>query len=283
MLHKILFTLVFSLIFGSSLPALDKPYVALKCRSGGMFSIFNDVLRLVDMYDKGVYSGVAVKFDQAGFYYDIDKGDNWWNYYCEPIGLGHRFRRPIVETDGLGLPYAPSREDLRNFNRDDAARLVAKYIHPKQPIWDKVKEFSKKNFQDKYVIGVHYRGTDKVLEAPRVSYEEMAKKVKEIVMQKQTADYVVFVATDEQPFLEYMLKEHPHNVAYWDCVRSDTHKPVHKYPQVAPYRLGEDAIMDCLLLSKADKLVRTASNLSLWSGYFNPKMKVIEMSKNYRP
>lgn len=281
MLRRILFGLLLILTNANFLTALDKPFVALKCRPGGMFSIFNDVLQMVDMYDKRAYSGATVKFDQGGFYYDIDKGDNWWNYYCEPLGLGRRLRRPIVETDGMNLPYAPPRDDLRNFNRRDAARLVSKYIHPKPFIQEKVDDFADKNFKNKYVIGVHYRGTDKVLEAPRVAYEEMAKKVKEIVHKKQTADYIVFVATDEAPFLEYMKNEHPHNIVWWDSVRSDNHKPVHKYPTVSPYKLGEDAIMDCLLLAESDTLVRTASNLSLWSGYFNPKMKIVDMSQRY--
>lgn len=281
MLHKIILGLFCTLSITTSLEALDKPYVVLKCRHGGMFSIFNDVLQLVDMYDKGVYSGCAVKFDQAGFYYDIDKGDNWWTYYCEPVGLGRRFRRPIVQSEGLGLPYAPPRENLRNMDRKEAGRLTAEYIHPKPYLLDKVRNFSKQHFKGKYVIGVHYRGTDKILEAPRVDYAEMANKVREIVQKQQTADYVVFVATDEQPFLEFMKKEHPHNVAWWDSVRSEDHKPVHKYPKESPYRIGEDAMMDCLLLAESDKLVRTASNLSLWSGYFNPKMKIVDMSHTY--
>lgn len=281
MLRQIFLGLFCTLSITTSLQALDKPYVVLKCRSGGMFSIFNDVLQLVDLYDKGVYSGAAVKFDQSGFYHDIDKGDNWWTYYCEPVGLGRRFRRPIVQTEGGSLPYAPPRADLRNFDRKEAGRLAAKYIHPKKHILNKVSQFSKQHFKDKYVIGVHYRGTDKILEAPRVDYEEMGKAVWDIVHKKQTADYVVFVATDEKAFLEYMKKEHPHNTVWWDSVRSDNHKPVHKYQKETPYRIGEDAIMDCLLLSKSDKLVRTASNLSLWSGYFNPKMKIVDMSHTY--
>jgi len=286
MLRKTFFGLFLVLILTSPLTAsvtnLEKPYVVLKSRPGGMFSLFNDVLLLINMYDNKVYSGAAVKFDDHGFYFDVDHGHNWWNYYCEPIGLGRRFQRTIVDCDGFNLPYSSPRRDMQYMNRQDAARLVSKYIHPLPFIEQKVADFAKQHFKGKYVIGVHYRGTDKVLEAPRVTYEEMGKKVMEIVHKKQRADYVVFVATDEAPFLEYMKKQHPHNIAYWDAIRSDTHRSVHKHQTAAPYRLGEDAMMDCLLLAESDLLVRTASNLSLWSGYFNPKMKVIDMNHGYR-
>ncbi len=47
------------------------------------------------------------------------------------------------------------------------------------------------------------------------------------------------------------------------------------------YLHGEEAIIDCLLLSRGSVLIRTSSNLSLWSSYFNPSIPVIELSQRY--
>lgn len=45
------------------------------------------------------------------------------------------------------------------------------------------------------------------------------------------------------------------------------------------YRLGEEAVIDCLLLSQCDILIRTSSNLSLWSTYFNPTLPTILLNQ----
>jgi hypothetical protein len=42
---------------------------------------------------------------------------------------------------------------------------------------------------------------------------------------------------------------------------------------------GEDAVMDCLLLSRCQYLVRTASNLSLCSTLFSPDMPVMLLNR----
>ena len=42
---------------------------------------------------------------------------------------------------------------------------------------------------------------------------------------------------------------------------------------------GRDAVLDCLLLSRCDVLVRTASNLSLCAGFFNPRLPVVLLNR----
>ena len=50
--------------------------------------------------------------------------------------------------------------------------------------------------------------------------------------------------------------------------------PVHYFnpKNVSPYKLGKEAVIDCLLLSKCNHLIRTSSCLSLVSEYFNPQL-----------
>lgn len=47
------------------------------------------------------------------------------------------------------------------------------------------------------------------------------------------------------------------------------------------YSLGEEALIDACLLSKCDLLIRTSSNLSLWSTYFNPSLPTILLNHRY--
>ena len=55
--------------------------------SPGLFSAFATVLGLLDHYDnwQGRYAGIRVDFGTEGLYYDPSAGDNWWEYFFEPI------------------------------------------------------------------------------------------------------------------------------------------------------------------------------------------------------
>jgi len=57
--------------------------------------------------------------------------------------------------------------------------------------------------------------------------------------------------------------------------RSATNQVVHTGPNRNPYECGEASIIDCILLSQTNVLIRTASNLSECSRYFNPELPVI--------
>ncbi|MEI6790088.1 MAG: hypothetical protein WCK42_02780, partial [Myxococcaceae bacterium] len=76
--------------------------------------------------------------------------------------------------------------------------------------------------------------------------------------------------------------EFPHQVVYLPEVkRSKDGKPLHLGKQQGQYESGLDALMDCLVLSKTNLLIRTSSNLSRWSAYFNPDLPVIELNKRH--
>ena len=44
------------------------------------------------------------------------------------------------------------------------------------------------------------------------------------------------------------------------------------------YKKGEEALVDCLLLSRCDFLLKCTSHLSESSMYFNPKLECIDMN-----
>jgi hypothetical protein len=81
-------------------------------------------------------------------------------------------------------------------------------LRVKDWIQEKVDHYARKHFHGRHVLGVHYRGLDKAGasrgEAPRVSWS----KVDSAVRQYLTAnpDAYVYLATDEGPFLEWMIE-----------------------------------------------------------------------------
>jgi hypothetical protein len=168
-------------------------------------------------------------------------------------------------------------ENLK-IGRDYIFYLIQKYIKIRAPIQKEIDDFVATQFGDAFVLGVQYRGTDKVSEAPRVSYERVMEEIKNQIKGKK--NFKIFVATDETALLAEVKKTYPNKVLSQDATRSSDGKPVH-FSGHDGFKIGKEALIDCLLLSKTHFLIRTSSNLSLWATYFNPELSQIELSQRY--
>jgi len=243
----------------------------------GMFASANQVLGQLYLFDSGKMAGLSIHFEKNGLYYDPSLGPNWWSYYFEPICLGEkRGANRVYPTRDHYLQVWAQRALLP---RATAAYLVKKYIHINLDIQKKIDTFVAQYFHD-YMIGIHYRGTDKGNEAPRISYETVFEEIEKHIPQEKP--YSLFVATDELAFLEQARKRYPTHVIALDAHRSlSSGLGVHVVNK-NHYLIGEEALMDACLLSKCDLLIRTSSNLSLWSTYFNPDLPVILLNQRYR-
>jgi hypothetical protein len=259
----------------------DKKYIVLSSRDGGMFSIFMDVLSLVCYYEKGFYNGIEVDFGTKGFYYSENHGTNWWGYYCEPIQYGKKINIHRIIGNPPGSPGLIE----NHLSRRKAFELIEKYIHFKPFILERVEKFAEEYFSDSYIISVHYRGTDKFrYESSFVSYSEVISHIDDCIANFGQDNYKIFVATDEQDFLDKLVEIYGDLLCFHpDIQRSKNGEALHLNSQ-DPYQCGVDAITDALLLSKGNVLIRTVSNLSRWSTYFNPEIPVFEINqmKHYR-
>jgi hypothetical protein len=257
--------------------------ILLSTPDAGMFSVFFEVLASIKLYEKKFFDYVEIDFADTGLYYSPEAGFNWWSYYFEPIKLGH----PTVEP----LPVFARVQGIHPFIievsmlRRNVAYYIEKYIRIKPFIRREVAQFCKRNFDGKFVIGIHYRGTDKnIAEAPRVPYKDVCVKVNELIEKKENANYILFIATDEWDFIHYMSELYPDHVCFIEeAVRSFNNQPIHLNSNQDPFLSGKHALMDCLLLSKTNHLLRTSSNLSLASTYFNPTLPVYELSRRNKP
>jgi len=243
----------------------------------GFFSIFHTVLGALDfMETSSNCSGLQVNFEDKGFYYDKEFGENWWEYYFEPINIGKKIG--IVKKFSNDEQSFFTLNSEFNMSRECGHELIRKYVFLKSYVQSRINNFYEANFQENYVIGVHYRGIDKCLEAGIVPYEYVYKRLQSII--KNHHNYKIFVATDDYYFLIYMNAHFPGRIIAIDAIRSDEGAAVHFIEKGHNYKKGEDAIVDCILLSKCDLLLKTSSNLSNCSIKFNPKIPIIELNKS---
>ncbi len=243
----------------------------------GMFSVLHTVIGTLDLYEKKEYGGIEIDFGTSGLYYEAKKGPNWWSYYLEPLRLGNKQGKKIV-------PYRFLKHSVDMANRSEfhltkfrSAELVSNYFQFKPFLLQMVHDFATIHFNGKKVIGVHYRGTDKKLEAPRVPYQRVLNEISKVL----TSDDLIFIATDEEKFLSFIQSHFPYQTLSITAKRSENERPIHLGSNGSGYQIGLEAMLDAFLLSRCDLLIRTSSNLSLFSTYLNPDLPTITLSDRY--
>ncbi|MDP2991258.1 MAG: hypothetical protein Q8O57_11930, partial [Kiritimatiellota bacterium] len=249
----------------------------------GFFSIFFQVLGLADVCVARRYN-LVLDFHN-GPYVRPDKGTNWWAYYFEPT----RFLLGPENANAVRVSNLRAQYRFSDYGRS----LPPAYAHAlmrtmgltvKADILSKVSAFTEARFRGKLVVGIHYRGTDKVCadgkrtESARVPYAYVAE-----YLQRHYPSSLFFVATDEASFLDYLNARLPGRIVYNNAIRSVNGNAVHHGAGDGAHdQAGEDALMDCLLLSHCRVLVRTTSNLSLACHCFNPQLESLDITGLYR-
>lgn len=265
-----------------------KPFYILNPLTTGLFSEFYMVIGFLDFYEKNPNAGIAVEFGKEGLYYERKIGPNYWNYYFKPISFGHRKNSHVVHFSRQELSeftcYARFQMPVKR-----AAELVKKYIRLKPSLQKEVDRFCKRKFKKDYIIGVHYRGTDKKIEAPRLSYKHVYKEIVYAIanikqgksVKKKNHKIKIFLATDEQPFIEYLEKRFPGKIITTNAIRSTDGTPIHLQRHSGQYKSGKGAVLDCVLLSRCHFLLRMDSNLSSASTLFSPSLPFKNLNMHY--
>jgi hypothetical protein len=241
----------------------------------GFFSCLATVIAAIDAYERGHYSGVSVDFN-GGTYLDAAHGSNWWNYCFEPLQVGHRDDEVQVlsREDSDRLAWRGIAFDPRY-----AHGILRRHVRVRPDIVDTVAGYASP-LSGAFVIGVHYGGTDKAVEVPPVPFDTVlsrALREKQDAARAHPARRVRFVvASDEHRFLSAARAHLGDDLVVSDAIRSHDGRPVHAWSKTS--KLAEGALVDCLLLARADVVIRTSSNLSLFASFFNPAMTVIRLN-----
>lgn len=273
-------------------PAVRDRTMVLYCRQGmrrhtawpGMFSEFFSVLGALHYGEARGAAALRVDFTSP-HYLDPTRGPNWWTYFFERdvMPIGGRRSTGEVHLDrpwskygkygGFGDRISGATPHMYPMTtgvpRQELHRLLTSHIQPKTEIAQKVDACAASWFEPgAYVVGVHYRGTDTARHYPyyRIPYDAYADEVRAALESAAPSRFQVFVATDETDFVDFMCRQFPGRVvAAPEAPRvGPDDAPIHfnRTLAVSGYVKGESALVDCLLLARANYLVKGRSNLS---------------------
>jgi len=284
-LTAILFLTVISCatIIQATLIANEKPsrdfFILNETMNSGFGAEFSAVLGALDAYEKGKYAGLEIDLS-SGLFFDPAIGPNWWEYYFAPICLGDKYSLNQHHSS-KGESCSLSSMAYNRLSRQQNNELIRKHVHVKPVIQDAVDAFVKKNFKKYFVIGVHHRGTDKATEVPMIPWEltlQVLQHTIENLSKTNLKRLKIYVATDDQHFLDYLLQFYPSYIVYGDFFRSTNNQSLHSYESQYysnNYEKGKEAIVEALILSKCNALIRPAPSGFSWVPMvFSPNMPV---------
>jgi hypothetical protein len=268
-------------------------------RDSGTFSMFFHVLGLLrqaeasDMVPIVYFNRLVCYWSESGF----EGRRNAWDYFFLPVSpssleqLGFDLQQlENLNVDALRAVVGNSAvvrddylaEDIGYGGKVDhrqrmiCADLVERYIRIQPQLSVRIEEFHRQYLAGRFVIGVHYRGTDKIVEATPAPYENYQRSLDHQVTIAPSAR--IFVATDCELFLDWLKNRYGDRVVCINAIRSRDGKPVHfGCPQS-----GADAVVDVVLLSRAHHFIHGESNVSAAVLVFNRDLPHTDLTTTER-
>lgn len=220
--------------------------------------------------------------------YAVRPGADWFDSYFDNLALTTA-DRTAIHNDQVPIHHVHDINELRldqairaSITLAQANQLFHRYLRFKPEISDYVDAFVASNFTNHHVLGIHYRGTDKKIEAIPVPRQRYIAAIDWYAQQHPALD-ALFVSSDEAAFVTFIQEQYPQLtvIAHNDQQRSVDGQTVHHHSWSNQYQKGWEAIINCLLLSRCSALIKSASFLSAWSAVFNPTMPVALLNKMF--
>ncbi len=253
----------------------------------------------------------VVHYDHAygNHFYDESAGEDVWDYYFEPVAgytkgdidkmladpddpLTSRHIQKLSDAQIMNLcqfdpdsifhyTYGYWRENppvdpdaWYSTMRRKGHEYVASYIKVKESILTEVDTFFDHKMKGNRVLGVHIRGTD-MRYAPPVPMECFTT---EIDRQLDLGFDKVFIATDQSQYIEILVQRYQDRLIYLDCLRStDANNPMWLADR-SPAQQGKEVLVDTLLLSRCNFMLKCPSAVSEFAHYFWPMLNSLDLN-----
>ena len=184
--------------------------------------------------------------------------------------------------------YLPmSMEHDTPFSIQDGRDVLRRNFAISDPLAQQLEAFKQAHFHGDFLVGLHYRGTDKIIEAPRIAYGDAVGAARRALQAAAASlngrPVALFVASDEARFVEFVRAELPEFrvIMVEETLRSASAQPLHQTGTGQGLRKAQEALLDALLLGESDVLIKTASGLSGWAPILGKEMPIVILSESF--
>jgi hypothetical protein len=254
----------------------------------GFFAEFHSVLGALAYAEAHGACDVLVRFE-SGHYLDPARGPNWWAYFFAERMPVHPGEEPLREvrcrgwhrygphfwndswaelatpTNTAETPYPMGAADSLR----ECRRLARTYIRPHAEIMEDADAYLREHASaDDFLLGVHFRGTDKSVDHPEQTptFHAYEGEIERILRHYAPRRFKIFMATDQVECIEWARARYGSQAFFLDDApvgRGDNRGlGVHKDARFSPFARARAAVMTCLLLARCHHLLKNRSSLS---------------------
>lgn len=256
--------------------------------TAGFFSNFNCVVDHLH-HSLGRYGCRSVRVDwrpatdQAGrFAYGTEADGNLWDHFFEPLDFPnaspHEVRTNEFADGRMTGRSAYAMYKLDRGWRDRYHRVYTRFIRIHPRIVDRVERIVSEQMNGRFSVGVHFRHPVHDYEEPRPSPGVFKHALWARRLPPQGDHGRVVLATDVEDCVDYFRDVFGSRLVVQAGVerasltgdREVMDGPAH--PRVG---LGEQVLVDAMLLSRCQVLIHGTSNIATASGYMNPALRML--------
>ena len=252
----------------------------IRVTDGSREGFFCFVIFLLNEFSKCEHKKEQIVVDNFSYSYS-----NFEDYFYQPYndiniiydGVKELNIENMVTYEKLVILDILQRYDLRKYIN----YLINKYLKVSNKINNKVTEIVNKNFNNKKILGVHIRQTDHHVHGELLKIDQYIKSI-----DKQINSYdILYVMSDNIESIIKLKDLYKDKLFYLpDIIRSDKENgiPPHRMKGLDKYILGENILIETLLLSKCDHTILTNSNIAnfIICNNINQKFEFIDLKIN---
>jgi len=258
---------IFRVIGGNLHP--DKVFYIIQRHPG--FGFFSNLIFVVNHIKIALDMGFIPMVDMQNFtniYNEKEKifnTFNSWEYYYEqisPYTLEEVYKsKNIILTDRIFYAGNDFSNDINE--KKELVEILNKYIKVKKNKLRAIRYLKNKLFQNKKILGIHFRGTGYKFSQVRypITINQMINKVNELL---ETENYEkIFIMTEDENNFKVLEKYYGKKLIFSNTsVRGKTNMEVYdKYPRSRHrYKIGRNVLIETYLLSYCDGFIDIETN-----------------------
>lgn len=249
----------------------DSPVCLIDSRVHGLYACFHCILYgLYICEEEGIKPLIALGSNHL--YYDNSIGENIFTYFYKQDAIPD-IAVPTMTVTNLGgylnwVNISIKEKVLSNL-------LIKKYFILNDAVTAAITRFQNRFFSGNRMLGVHYRGTDKISETPLLHFSEYVKKI-DYLFNGNFCDKLFF-ATDELELRTYVKNRYGEKAILYDIEGHQTSAAsipstgLHFIEGSSPYLNARNAIMEAYLLAGCDLFISShKSSMSVFVTFINP-------------
>lgn len=245
--------------------------------------LFSFVLQYLSncRYYHSLNENFCINFDLKNktSYYDKNNltTNNVWEYYFIP-----EFNLDVVHDNTIFVEWVGEFNfygydfDFNNINeKTHIKNIINVNLKFNNNILNKVDVFYEK-YKDKKILGVHVRGTDIIIHHNKFNLSRYV----DIINNELINGYdFIFICSDEHNVISELKEIYGDKLINYhtETLSNNPNLPLFKQEVDNRYQMGEDVIIESLILSKTSHLIKSKSNVSNFSLLYNPDLQFTEI------